>query len=117
MLLFDNQGTFRSQGRAKASGITIPIVPGIMPITNVAQVERFTKMCGATIPPALMGRLEKRRGEPGRVMATGIEWAIDQSIELLERGVPGLHFYTLNKSEATRTILAGVRAGMSTAEF
>jgi methylenetetrahydrofolate reductase (NADPH) len=116
-LFFDNEDYFRSLERAEAAGITIPIVPGIMPITNVAQVERFTKMCGAKIPPRLMERLEKRRDEPGRVMATGIEWAIDQSIELLDRGVPGLHFYTLNKSEATRTILAGVRAGMRTAEF
>ena len=116
-LFFDNDDYFRAIDRAEKAGITIPLVPGIMPITNVAQVERFTKMCGATIPPVLMERLEKRRGQPGRVMATGIEWAIDQSIELLERGVPGLHFYTLNKSEATRTILAGVRAGLSTAEF
>lgn len=116
-LFFDNEDYFKSLERAAAAGITIPIVPGIMPITNVAQVERFTKMCGAKIPAKLMERLEKRRDEPGRVMATGIEWAIDQSIELLDRGVPGLHFYTLNKSEATRTILAGVRAGMRSAEF
>ncbi|MDF1798691.1 MAG: methylenetetrahydrofolate reductase [NAD(P)H] [Planctomycetota bacterium] len=116
-LFFDNEDYFKSIERAAAAGITIPIVPGIMPITNVAQVERFTKMCGAKIPERLMKRLEKRRDKPGRVMATGIEWAIDQSIELLDRGVPGLHFYTLNKSEATRTILAGVRAGMRTAEF
>jgi len=116
-LFFDNDDYFASIERARAAGVTVPIVPGIMPITNVAQVERFTKMCGAKIPAGLMERLEKRRGNPGRVMATGIEWAIDQSIDLLERGVPGIHFYTLNKSEATRTILAGVRAGARTAEF
>jgi methylenetetrahydrofolate reductase (NADPH) len=116
-LFFDNDDYFASIERARAAGVTIPIVPGIMPITNVGQVERFTKMCGAKIPAALMERLEKRRGKPGRVMATGIEWAIDQCIDLLDRGVPGIHFYTLNKSEATRTILAGVRAGARTAEF
>jgi len=116
-LFFDNDDYFAGLERAKAAGIRVPVVPGIMPITNVAQVESFTKMCGAKIPPALMERLEKRRGEPGRVMATGIEWAIDQCIDLLARGAPGIHFYTLNKSEATRTILAGVRAGTRSAEF
>lgn len=116
-LFFNNDDYFASIDRARAAGITVPIVPGIMPISNVAQVERFTKMCGASIPAELMERLEKRRDDPGRVMATGIEWAIDQCIDLLDRGVPGIHFYTLNKSEATRTILAGVRAGARTAEF
>ena len=116
-LFFDNDDYFAAIDRAREAGVTVPIVPGIMPITNVAQVERFTKMCGAKIPAELMERLEKRRDEPGRVMATGIEWAIDQCLDLLDRGVPGIHFYTLNKSEATRTILAGVRAGASTAEF
>lgn len=116
-LFFDNDDYFAAIDRARAAGVTVPIVPGIMPITNVAQVQRFTKMCGAKIPVKLMERLEKRRDQPGRVMATGIEWAIDQCIDLLDRGVPGIHFYTLNKSEATRTILAGVRAGARTAEF
>lgn len=116
-LFFDNNDYFAAIDRARAAGITVPIVPGIMPVTNVGQVERFTKMCGATLPPELMARLEKRRNEPARVMAIGIEWAIDQCVELLARGAPGIHFYTLNKSEATRTILAGVRAGVRTAEF
>jgi len=116
-LFFDNDDYFAAIDRARAAGITVPIVPGIMPVTNVGQVERFTKMCGATIPEELMDRLEKRRGDPGRVMATGIEWAIDQCVELIQRGAPGIHFYTLNKSEATRCILAGVRAGVRTAEF
>ena len=116
-LFFNNADYFAAIERARAAGITIPIVPGIMPVTNVNQVERFTKLCGAKIPPELMERLEKRRGDPGRVMATGIEWAIDQCVELLNNGAPGLHFYTLNKSEATRTILAGVRAGVRSAEF
>jgi methylenetetrahydrofolate reductase (NADPH) len=116
-LFFDNDDYFESIARCREAGLTIPIVPGIMPITNVGQVERFTKMCGAKIPEELMSRLEKRRGQPGRVMAIGIEWAIDQCVDLLDRGVPGIHFYTLNKSEATRTILAGIHAGMRTAGF
>ena len=116
-LFFDNDDYFASIERGRQAGLTIPIVPGIMPITSVSQVERFTKMCGAKIPDELMQRLDKRRDHPGRVMAIGIEWAIDQCVDLLDRGAPGIHFYTLNKSEATRTILAGIHAGMRSAEF
>jgi len=80
-----------------------------MPITNVAQIERFTKMCGATIPAGLHRRLERYRDDPPTVMAIGIEHAIRQCRELLERGAPGVHFYTLNKSAATRSILAAIK--------
>jgi methylenetetrahydrofolate reductase (NADPH) len=89
--------------------ITVPIVPGIMPITNVAQIERFTKMCGAKIPVELSDRLRRVQEDSALVMATGIEHAIKQCRKLLEGGAPGLHFYTLNKSHATRSILAAVR--------
>jgi methylenetetrahydrofolate reductase (NADPH) len=108
-LFFDNTHYFAFADRARAAGIDIPLVPGIMPITNVAQVERFTRMCGATIPAALLDRLRPVQDDPGAVMATGIEHAINQCRELLERGAPGIHFYTLNKSHATRGILAAVR--------
>lgn len=95
--------------RARAAGITIPIVPGIMPVTNVSQVERFTRMCGASIPEELLDRLRPVQDDAGAVMATGIEWAITQCRDLLEAGAPGIHFYTLNKSHATRSILAALR--------
>lgn len=94
--------------RARAAGITIPIVPGIMPVTNVSQVERFTRMCGASIPEELLDRLRPVQEDAGAVMATGIEWAITQCRDLLEAGAPGIHFYTLNKSHATRSILAAL---------
>jgi len=109
-LFFDNQDYFRFVERARAAGIEVPIVPGIMPITNVAQIERFTKMCGARIPDALGERLHRFEDAASVVMAIGIEHAIKQSRELLAAGAPGLHFYTLNKSHATRSILAAVRA-------
>ena len=109
-LFFDNQRYFDFVARARAAGIRVPIVPGIMPITNVAQVERFTQLCGASIPAALRARLDAVREDPGACMATGIEHAIRQCRELLERGAPGVHFYTLNKSFATRSILAALRA-------
>jgi methylenetetrahydrofolate reductase (NADPH) len=108
-LFFDNRDYFGFVERARAARIRVPIVPGIMPITNVAQVERFTKMCGAKIPSELLDRLRRVQDDPAAVMATGIEHAIKQCRGLLEGGAPGLHFYTLNKSFATRSILAAVR--------
>jgi methylenetetrahydrofolate reductase (NADPH) len=108
-LFFDNRHYFDFVARARAAGIKVPIVPGIMPITNVAQVERFTQMCGATIPLELQDRLRRVQDDPALVMATGIEHAIKQCRKLLEGGAPGIHFYTLNKSHATRSILAAVR--------
>ncbi len=108
-LFFDNRHYFEFVRRMREQGIKVPIIPGIMPITNVAQVERFTQMCGATIPPELAARLARVKDDPALVMATGIEHAIRQCRNLLERGAPGLHFYTLNKSHATRCVLAAVR--------
>jgi methylenetetrahydrofolate reductase (NADPH) len=108
-LFFDNRDYFDFVERARAARIRVPIVPGIMPITNVAQVERFTKMCGAKIPAELAERLHRVQDDPAAVMATGIEHAIKQCRGLLESGAPGLHFYTLNKSFATRSVLAAVR--------
>ena len=107
-LFFDNKHYFNFVERAKTAGIEGPIVPGIMPITNVAQIERFTKMCGATIPGDLRERLDAAGDDPGAVMAVGIEQAISQCRELLEKGAPGLHFYTLNKSHATRSVLSAL---------
>ncbi len=109
-LFFDSEDYFRFVERARAAGITVPIVPGIMPITSVSQIKRFTQMCGARIPDELRVRLERFEDDPSVVMAIGIEHAIRQSRRLLEANAPGLHFYTLNKSHATRSILAAVKA-------
>jgi methylenetetrahydrofolate reductase (NADPH) len=108
-LFFDNREYLEFVARARRAGIGVPIVPGIMPITYVAQIERFTKMCGARIPQELSDRLHRVQDDPALVMATGIEHAIKQCRGLLDSGAPGLHFYTLNKSAATRSILAAVR--------
>jgi len=109
-IFFDDADYFSYVERARAAGIKVPIVPGIMPITNVAQIERFTRMCGARIPDDLHKRLTKFQDDPSVVMAIGIEHAIRQCRELLEGGAPGIHFYTLNKSHATRSILAAIQA-------
>jgi len=108
-IFFDNYYYFDFLDRARAAGIDVPIVPGIMPITNSAQIERITTMCGTQIPEDLAGRLTRAAEDPARVMAAGIEQAIEQCRELLDHGAPGLHFYTLNKSDATRSVLAAVQ--------
>ncbi|MGE0478924.1 MAG: methylenetetrahydrofolate reductase [NAD(P)H] [Phycisphaerae bacterium] len=108
-LFFDNQRYFDFAARARAIGIGVPILPGIMPITNVAQVERFTQMCGATIPEPLLSELRRLQHDPQAVLSLGVAHATAQCLELLQRGAPGIHFYTLNKSPATRTILTAMR--------
>lgn len=109
-LFFDNQKYFDFVARVRAAGIGVPILPGIMPITNVAQVERFTKVCGATIPESLMHELRRLQQDPHAVLALGVAHATAQCLELLQRGAPGIHFYTLNRSPATRTILKAIQA-------
>ena len=109
-LFFDNAHYFRFVERARAAGITVPIIPGIMPIANVSQIERFTKMCGATIPPSLFSELDRCRDDPAAVAALGVAQATAQCVELLREGAPGIHFYTLNQLPATRVILTALRA-------
>ena len=109
-LFFDPATYFAFVARARAAGIGVPIVPGIMPITNVSQLERFTSMCGASIPASLRELLAGVRDDDAAVTAIGIEWARDQCRALLEGGAPGLHFYTLNRSHSTREILGLLRA-------
>lgn len=108
-LFFDNRLYFDFVDRARAAGINVPIVAGLMPITNVEQIKRFTAMCGASIPPELLHELEKRADQPERVMELGIAHATIQALGLIQGGCPGIHFYTLNKSTATREILTAIR--------
>jgi methylenetetrahydrofolate reductase (NADPH) len=107
-LFFDNADYFAFLERARAAGIAVPIVAGIMPITSSTNVPRIAKMCGARIPAELQAALDAAAGDAGRVDEIGIEWATAQCRELLERGAPGLHFYTLNRSPATRRIHASL---------
>lgn len=103
-LFFDNQHYFGFVETARAAGIDVPIVPGIMPITNLAQIDRLTAMCGASFPAALRARLEACEDEAAVVQA-GIDYATAQCRNLLERGAPGVHFYTLNTSLSTVAIM------------
>ncbi|RYZ36417.1 MAG: methylenetetrahydrofolate reductase [NAD(P)H] [Myxococcaceae bacterium] len=109
-LFFDNAFYFDFVERARRAGINVPIVPGIMPITNYEQVQRFTRMCGATVPMRLALQMERVKDQPDAVVQLGVAHATVQCVELLARGVPGIHFYTLNKSPATRMIVSALRA-------
>ena len=108
-LFFRNNDYFTFVRRARKAGITLPIVPGIMPISNVEQIKRFTTMCGASIPAPLLARLEAVKDDHPKVVEIGIEHAATQCRELLAGGAPGIHFYTLNKSPASRAIFQILR--------
>jgi len=108
-LFFDNRCYFDFVERARKAGITVPIIPGIMPITDAAQIERITRMCGASVPPLLQAELTRRRDDPTAAMQLGLAQATAQCIGLLAGGAPGIHFYTLNQSPATRMILTALR--------
>jgi methylenetetrahydrofolate reductase (NADPH) len=109
-LFFENRHYFRFVERARAAGVEVPIIPGIMPMTNVEQIERFTAMCGAAIPPPLRAAMEVRRDDPDAALQLGVAYASLQCADLLRRGAPGIHFYTLNRSPSSRAILSALRA-------
>jgi methylenetetrahydrofolate reductase (NADPH) len=112
-LFFDNEDYFRFVDSAREHGIDLPIIAGIMPITNFEQIKRFTSLCGASIPPALYEQLEARNAEGDEAVAElGVAYATLQCADLLARGAPGIHFYTLNKSPATRAILSALKASL-----
>ncbi|MGI8921209.1 MAG: methylenetetrahydrofolate reductase [NAD(P)H] [Solirubrobacteraceae bacterium] len=108
-LFFDNADYFRFVDQARAAGIDVPIIPGIMPITTIAGIKRMTSMCGACIPPALQHELELRAEHPEAVVELGVSYATLQCAELLARGAPGIHFYTINRSPSTRAILSALK--------
>ena len=108
-LFLDPELYFRFVEEARAAGIEVPIIPGIMPITNVGQIKTMTGMCGASIPQALLEALEWRSEDPSAVLQLGVAYATLQCAELLARGAPGIHFYTLNRSPATRAILSALK--------
>jgi methylenetetrahydrofolate reductase (NADH) len=108
-LFFDNDAYFAFLKRARQAGITVPIIPGIMPITRVGQIQRMAKMSGASIPQELARELAARDEDEEAVRDFGVAYATLQCAELLAAGAPGIHFYTLNRSPATRAILSALR--------
>ena len=110
-LFFNNDRFAAFERAAREAGIGVPILPGLMPITNYQQVSRFTSAIGATIPPKLLREMELRHDDGKAVEDLGVAYAALQATELLQRGAPGIHFYTLNRSPATRAIVSALIAG------
>ncbi len=104
-LFYNNADFFNFLERYRDAGITRPLVPGILPVINVAQVQRIASLCGATLPVPFLADLIRHRDDPDAQLKVGIQYAIRQCEELLDSGVPGLHLYVLNKAEAPRRIL------------
>jgi len=110
-LFFDNAYYFSFVEKCRAAGITVPIVPGIMPVTSHKQIKRFAEMCGSRIPDVMARDLEKIKDDTAAVVAYGVEHALAQCRELLKNGVPGIHFYTLNRSHSTMAVLRRLKQG------
>jgi methylenetetrahydrofolate reductase (NADPH) len=104
-LFFRNSHYFACRDFLAGQGVTVPIVPGILPILSTSQIKRFVAMCGAELPPALLSELEKRGDDDEAVSQFGIDYATRQCEELLREGAPGLHFYTLNKARSTTEVV------------
>jgi methylenetetrahydrofolate reductase (NADPH) len=109
-LFFDNDVYHRFVDRCRASGITVPVVPGIMPVLSLKQIRRITGLCGASLPARLLKRLEVAGDEPDIIETIGIDWALTQIRDLLARGAPGYHLYILNRAKSALTLAAGLAA-------
>ena len=103
-LFFDNSKYFEFVDRVRAAGVDVPIVAGIMPITSVKSIRRMTALGGGSIPPELDRELSRVDEDDEATLEIGVAWATEQCRELLDNGIPGIHFYTLNRSPATRRI-------------
>jgi methylenetetrahydrofolate reductase (NADPH) len=108
-LFYNNADFFAFRERAIRAGISQPIVPGVLPVTNLAQIQRITSLCGAKLPDSFVRRLAERDGDEEWQFQVGVEFAAQQVQELIDAGVPGVHFYVLNKSQATAAVLQRVQ--------
>ncbi|MFT5121551.1 MAG: methylenetetrahydrofolate reductase (NADPH) [Kiritimatiellia bacterium] len=99
-LFFDNDHYFRFVDRCRAAGIVVPILPGLLPAVSLRQIQRFTTMCGASLPSGLIAQLEQAGGEGNPAEDAGIRWSVEQIVGLLDAGAPGIHLYILNRSRA-----------------
>ena len=108
-LFYDNADFFRFRKQCDQLGISVPIVPGLLPVTNGAQIQRIASLCGAKLPAAFVSDLQKYADDPAGQFEVGVEFAIQQTEGLIAEGVPGMHFYVLNKSEAAERVLSAVQ--------
>jgi methylenetetrahydrofolate reductase (NADPH) len=106
-LFYDNGDFFKFRDRCQAVGIRVPIVPGVLPVTNLAQIQRITSLCGARLPAKFLDNLQSAADESGQ-FEVGVDFATRQAQDLIDHDVPGIHFYVLNKSQATAAVLHAV---------
>ena len=104
-LFFENRHYFECRDFLADRGVTVPIIPGVLPILSTSQIKRFVALCGAALPQPLLRELERRGDDDQAVAEFGIEYATRQCEELLREGAPGLHFYTLNKARSTTEVV------------
>ena len=107
-LFFDNAHFLRWRDACGEAGIDVPVVPGVMPVTSYARIKRITAMCGSAFPEEFASALEAVKEDEAGQFEVGVDWAVKQCRELLDEGVPGMHFYVLNKAAATERILDAV---------
>ncbi|QDT14077.1 methylenetetrahydrofolate reductase [NAD(P)H] [Alienimonas californiensis] len=107
-LFFENDHFLRFRDACGEIGVDVPIVPGVMPVTDFARIKRITAMCGSTFPRKFSAALEAVKDDPVGQFEIGVDWAVNQCRGLMEEGVPGMHFYVLNKAAATEQILDGM---------
>ena len=112
-LFFHNDDFYRFRDRCAQAGVFVPIIAGLMPILSVGQIKRFTDMCGAAIPSDLLGKIEAVEDDPDAVRHLGVLHTTEQCLDLIENGVAGLHFYTLNRSTATRAIFQQIKTRLT----
>ena len=116
-LFYDNKDFLSFREKALKHGVTIPIIPGILPITSTKQIRRFTKMCGAKIPAQLNEKLENSINDDIETTKLGIEYASNQILELIDNDIPGIHFYSLNKTSSVGHVLNNLGISNQTPEY
>jgi len=104
-LFFDNQHYFNFKERCLRAGIKVPLIPGVMPIVSLKQIRKMTEICGATIPPELLKKLEKNKDDKKAIEKLGVDYALSQCRDLIKMGVPGLHFFVMNQAGPISKIL------------
>lgn len=108
-LFFENSRYFEFVNKAAKVGVNVPVIPGLMPLTSYNQLKNFTKMFSVTLPDVVIRNVEKYAGDPESLLKFSVDYATAQASDLLKNGAPGVHFYTLNKSKATKQILGNIR--------
>lgn len=110
-LFYDNEDFYRFRDKCEAAGIRVPLIPGLLPVTNSSQIKRIASLCGAKLPEEFLSQLEACGDDADAQFEVGVDQATVQTQGLIDNGVPGIHYYVLNKSEAASRVLTNVKLG------